>query len=50
MVHHCKFCGDKLDAEEVEQSEEIGFYACHDCLNHGITLLQRVLGKADRDG
>lgn len=49
MVHHCKFCGDQLKEDEVEKSEEIGFYACQDCLNHGFALLQKVIGKAHSD-
>lgn len=45
MPHHCKFCGEELTAEEAERSEKHGTYVCHDCLHHGLTLLQKALGE-----
>ncbi|MFB6076777.1 MAG: hypothetical protein ABEK12_01450 [Candidatus Nanohaloarchaea archaeon] len=47
MARHCKFCGTPLDEDELERSEEIGFYVCEECLNHGFTLLQKAISTAD---
>ncbi len=45
MAHHCEFCGDTLSDAEEERSEELGFWVCEDCLNHGFKVLKRALGR-----
>lgn len=49
MAHRCDFCGDILDEDELERSERIGKDVCHDCLHHGMTLLQKVLADVKRE-
>ncbi len=45
MAHHCEYCGDRLTEEEAAREERLGKYVCDDCLHHGLTLLERGLGR-----
>lgn len=45
MKKHCDFCGDVLDASEEERAEQYDMEICDDCMHHGMTMLQKVMGK-----